>query len=170
MIKFNLDIDPATLSTAQQMTVAFKIKRIIKNPRVVRSTKIVKNAMIIRARQCRRYLEDIWEVNPKAGVSLRVCYWFAFPQTGTKREKATWYEGMPVVSSKWGDLDNRQKGFQDALEDAGVFPNDCTISELLLRKRYTFKKPHIEIGIAGDGGSQPIFKPEKPMENRRRKK
>lgn len=159
-MKVILDIDPARLSTAQQKIIAFKAKRVITNPRVARGMRMVKTAMMVKARLVRRTLDEFMTVNPQAGISLRVAFKFEFPATGTKREKASRFEDQPVTSGRWGDLDNRQKSFQDALMKSGAIPDDHFISELLLRKRYTFGKPRIEIGFFLDGGGEPIFTPE----------
>ena len=161
-MKVTIEVDPACLSTAQQTIVAFRSKRIIKNPRVKRSQRIVRDAMVVNSRKVRRYLDGMMMVNQRAGISLRVVFRFAFPSGGTKREKATRYEGQPVVSAKWGDLDNRQKGAQDALMQCGCIPDDHFITELLLRKVYTFGKPRIDFGFFIHSGNQdePVFTPE----------
>ena len=103
-MKVTIEVDPACLSTAQQTIVAFKAKRIIKNPRVRRSQRIIRDAMVIHSRKVRRYLDAMMEVNQRAGLSVRTAFRFEFPASGTKREKATRYEGQPVISAKWGGL------------------------------------------------------------------
>ena len=161
-MKVTIEVDPACLSTAQQTIVAFKARRIIKNPRVRRSQRIIRDAMIIHSRKVRRYLDEMMLVNPRAGISLREVFRFAFPSGGTKREKATRYESQPVISAKWGDCDNRAKGVDDALMQCHAIPDDHFITELLIRKVYTFGRPRIDFGFFLHSGNQdePIFTPE----------
>lgn len=161
-MKVTIEVDPACLSTAQQTVVWFKERRIIKNPKVRRSQRIVRDAMVVHSRKVRRYLDAMMMVNPRAGISLRVIFRFAFPSGGTKREKAIRYEGQPLTSAKYGDLDNRQKGVQDALMQCRAIPDDHFITELLLRKVYTFGKPRIDFGFFLHSGNpdEPIFTPE----------
>ena len=161
-MKVTIEVDPACLSTAQQTIVAFKAKRIIKNPRVRRSQRIVRNAMVVYARRVRRYLDAMMEVNPRAGLSVRTVFRFEFPASGTKREKATRYEGQPVISAKFGDCDNRFKATGDALMQCHAIPDDHFITELLIRKVYTFGKPRIDFGFFLHSGNpdEPIFTPE----------
>lgn len=139
---FTLDVDPARLSTAQQKGM-FK-GRVFTNPKVARGQRIVRDlALPHRAR-----LGDGFHGVP---VFAKVSYLFAFPKGGTKAEKAARYEGMPVVSGRYGDLDNRHKAVQDALfNQAGLLSDDVYISTLWLTKRYTFGKPRIEVEIQRD--------------------
>ena len=161
-MKVTIEVDPACLSTAQQTIVAFKAKRIIKNPKVRRSQRIIRDAMVIHSRKVRRYIDSMMEVNPRAGISLREVFRFAFPASGTKREKATRYEGQPVISAKFGDCDNRAKGVNDALMQCHAIPDDHFITELLIRKVYTFGRPRIDFGFFLHSGNsdEPIFTPE----------
>ena len=102
------------------------------------------------------------EVNPRAGLSVRTVFRFEFPASGTKREKATRYEGQPVISAKFGDCDNRFKATGDALMQCHAIPDDHFITELLIRKVYTFGKPRIDFGFFLHSGNpdEPIFTPE----------
>lgn len=153
MIKFMLDIDPAILSTAQQRICLFKQQRIIPNPKVARAMKIVRKHIDPFADKVRSMLDkELTEADPHAGVRVRVIFRFAVPKSATKKEQATWYEGMPVTSARWGDLDNRNKAMQDAIVQSGAIPDDHFITLLTLRKVYTFKQPKIDFVLGVDEG------------------
>lgn len=148
MLKVTLALDPALLSTAQQRLTLFLQRRIITNPRVARGMKLVQTLVKPFVAQ----IADVQRNSPTGAVKLGVIFYFAYPKTGTKAEKAARREGAPVVSGQYGDLDNRQKGFQDALVKAGCFTDDRFISSLLLKKRYTLGSPRIEMLVAADIG------------------
>lgn len=154
-MQFTLNIDPAELSSAQLKVINFKTKRIITNPRVARGMKLVRNAVFPYAKRC----AAIQASAPKGAVAVGVCFWFAYPASGTKKEKAARYAGEPVVSARWGDCDNRAKAFIDTLVQAGCFTDDRYISSLLIRKRYTFQNPRVEVLVVADKGDP--FDPEK---------
>lgn len=145
-----LDIDPATLSTAQQK--GMHNGKIFTNPRVAKSMRAVRVAMSTHARAVRSYIDHGLVGNLWAGVKLQVCFWFAFPKTGTKAERAQRFDGMPVTSGRYGDLDNRHKAFQDALVQSGALPDDRFVSILRLEKRYTMGRPRIWIDFSLDYG------------------
>lgn len=146
-----LDIDPATLSTAQQK--GMHNGKIFTNPRVAKSMRAVRVAMSPHAPAVRSYIDHGLAENLWAGVRLQVCFWFAFPKTGTKAERAQRFDGMPVTSGRYGDLDNRHKAFQDALVQSGALPDDRFISSLRLSKRYTFGRPRIWVDVQIDHGT-----------------
>lgn len=114
--------------------------------------RLIQTCMIGRAAEIRKWIDERLNATPWAGVALKVVYLFPFPKGGTKAERAARREGMPVISGRWGDLDNRQKGLQDALVRSHAMPDDHFISELILKKRYTLGRPRIECGIAIDYG------------------
>ena len=145
-----LDIDPATLSTAQQK--GMHNGKIFTNPRVAKSMRAVRVAMSPHAPAVRSFIDHGLSENIWAGVRLQVCFWFAFPKTGTKAERAQRFDGMPVTSGRYGDLDNRHKAFQDALVQSGAIPDDRFISILRLEKRYTMGRPRVWIDFSLDYG------------------
>lgn len=148
MQKVTLALDPALLSTSQQRITLFSQRRIITNPRVARGMKLVQTLV----KPFVTLMANVQRNSPTEAVKLGVIFYFAYPKTGTKAEKAARREGAPVVSGKYGDLDNRQKGFQDALVKAGCFTDDRFISSLLLKKRYTLGSPRIEVLVGPDLG------------------
>ena len=145
-----LDIDPATLSTAQQK--GMHNGKIFTNPRVAKSMRAVRVAMSPHARAVRWHIDNGLAKHLWAGVKLHVCFWFAFPKGGTKAERAQRFDGMPVTSGRYGDLDNRHKAFQDALVQSGALPDDRFVSILRLEKRYTMGRPRIWIDFSLDYG------------------
>ena len=147
-VSFRLNLDPSTLSTAQQKVIAFRQRRIIVNPRVARAMKTVRFAVTPFVEETRTSV-DRW-LSEGRGIGLSITFLFSYPKGGTKREKAARREGSPVLSAKWGDLDNRAKAFIDALVKAGMLPDDHLISNLSLRKRYTLSKPSILISFFPD--------------------
>lgn len=148
-----LHIDPATLSTAQQKVMNFHAKRIITNPRVAKAMRTVRSAATIYAKKA----EEVAKATPSKEFSLSVRFLFAYPKSLTKRQREEMYEGKPVTSARYGDLDNRGKAFVDALALAKWFPDDRFITTLTLTKRYTLRNPRIEV----------TFKPDKEVQNER---
>lgn len=147
-MQFTLNIDPAELSSAQQKVVNFYTKQIITNPRVARGMKLVRNSVFPFAAKCAAVQTSV----PHGALAVSVRFWFAYPMSGTKAEKAARYEGEPVVSGRYGDCDNRAKAFIDALVQAGCFVDDRYISKLTISKRYTLGKPRIDVSVDGDSG------------------
>ena len=151
MIKFMLDIDPATLSTAQQKGMFHG--RVFTNPKVARAMKTIQKHIEPFADKVRSTLDkELREADPHAGVKVRCIFRFAFPKSGTKKEKASWYEGMRVTSARYGDVENRYKHTGDSLVLAGAIPDDHFITLLTLRKVYTFKQPKIDFVLGVDEG------------------
>lgn len=143
-----LEIDPSVLSTAQQKIMNYKTKCIITNPKVKRAMRIVRS----EARVHRLKVRSVsYEDGKPTAVTLRAYFCFPFPKSLTKRERAKMYEGYPVVSAHYGDLDNRNKAFQDALVEAGWFEDDRYISHLDIRKVYS-EHPRIHIEVERDTG------------------
>ncbi len=141
--------------------MSFRFKRIITNPKVRKAMLRVEAAFKPYARLARAVQESA----PFGAVALGVKYYFPFPKSGTKKEKAARRGGQPCVSALYGDLDNRNKAFQDALVKAGAFPDDRYVSTLLLRKRYTLSTPRIEVAVVADKGgydNEPFTLHERP--------
>jgi len=160
-MRCTLLIDPSTLSSAQMKVMNFRMRRIISNPKVVKGMKRIKAAF----QQYVALAQAVQKSAPFGAVAVGIKYYFPFPQTGTKREKAERFGGQPVVSARYGDVDNRAKATIDALRDVGAFTDDRFISTLLLRKRYTLSQPRIEIVIVPDHGGydkEPLTLNEKP--------
>lgn len=160
-MRCTLLIDPSTLSSAQLKIMSFRLKRIITNPKVRKAMLRVEAAFRPYAHLARKVQESA----PFGAVALGVKYYFPFPKTGTKKEKAARFGGQPCVSALYGDLDNRNKAVQDAIVKAGAFPDDRFITTLLLRKRYTLSTPRIEVAVTADLGGyddEPFSLAEKP--------
>lgn len=147
-MKFTLEINPASLSSAQLKIMSFKMRRIITNPKVRKGMDVVKKAVKPYVKEAR----EIFDNAAHHAVALEVVFWFPFPKSGTKAEKAARVGGQPVVSALYGDADNRVKAFQDALKDAGCFADDRYVSTLVVRKRYTRSVPRIDVRIESDEG------------------
>lgn len=139
-----LDIDPSILSSAQQKIINHKTKCVIVNPKVAKSMRIVRK---IASAYTLKVREGMPWLCPRI---LSVRFLFPVPKSLTKKERATYYEGKPVVSARYGDLDNREKAFTDALIEAGWMPDDRYVSKLILSKAYTLGKPRIEVDIKED--------------------
>lgn len=149
----SLEIDPSVLSTAQQKIMNYKMKCIITNPKVKKAMRIVRNEAMVHRSKVRSVS---YEDGKPIAVMLRAYFCFPFPKSLTKREREKMYEGYPVVSAHYGDLDNRNKAFQDALVEAGWFEDDRYISHLDIRKVYS-EHPQIHIEVERDTGwSLPI--------------
>jgi len=146
-----LDIDPATLSTAQQKGMFHG--RVFTNPKVAKSMRAVRNAMLPVARGIREQLDMTCGDYSTLGIELTAIFYFAFPKSGTKKEKALRREGQPVTSARYGDLDNRHKAFQDAIAKSGAIPDDHFVSHLDIRKCYTLAKPRIAVWFDVDLGA-----------------
>lgn len=150
-MRIELPIDPATLSTAQQKGMHHG--RVFTNPKVARSMRIVQSAMKEHAPAVRRYIDEEMGYRPgRIGISLLVIFYFAFPKSGTKWEKALRRDGQPCLSARYGDLDNRNKAFQDAIVKSGAIPDDHFVTMLWLKKRYTLEAPRIVMHIDPDYG------------------
>ena len=102
-MRCTLLIDPSTLSSAQLKVLSFRLKRIITNPKVRKAMARVEAAFKPYAKLARQVQESA----PFGAVALGVKYYFPFPKSGTKKEKAARRGGQPVVSALYGDLDNR---------------------------------------------------------------
>lgn len=162
-MRFTLTIDPATLCTAQQKKVAWKQKVIFANPKVVRSMKVIAAAAApyrVRARA-------MFDAAPGHALAVGMKFWFAFPSTGTKAEKAARRAGEPITKRWSGDCDNRAKSVLDALTQAGFWEDDQYVTTLLVRKRYTLYQPRIDFVILPDTGgieAGPLAVEEKPSD------
>lgn len=148
MLKVTLALDPAMLSTAQTRITLFNQRRIITNPRVARGMKLVQTLVKPFVEQ----MSSVQRNSPTEAVKLGVIFYFAYPKTGTKAEKATRREGAPMTRTP--DCDNLVKSFQDALVKAGCFTEDKFISSLLVKKRRTLGSPRIELLVGQDMGDQ----------------
>ena len=146
---FVIDIDPATLSTAQQKKVSFKQRRIFSNPKVVAA----KSAVALLALPHRKAVRDMF--GGDTPLRLEATYYYKFPSSFPKKQMA---EGMPKITG--ADCDNINKAPQDALgtpkngpcgrNGAGLWDDDRRISTLLVSKRYTLLRPRIVFSIMQD--------------------
>ena len=146
---FVIDIDPATLSTAQQKKVSFKQRRIFSNPKVVAA----KRAVALLALPHRKAVRDMF--GGDTPLRLEATYYYKFPSSFPKKQRA---EGMPKTIG--ADCDNINKAPQDALGNpknapcgkngAGLWDDDKRISTLVISKRYTTGKPRIKFTVSQD--------------------
>ena len=150
-----LPIDPATLSTAQQKVMNFTTKRIITNPRVAKAMRVVSAFAKPYASDVRRAIDG------SHGYRLSVCFSFAYPKSmlNTRAKRAAAIDGAPVLSARYGDLDNRAKAFIDALVKAGWMDDDHLIAEMWLRKEYTLRTPCICVLIAPADANRRKYNP-----------
>lgn len=146
------DIDPKTLSTAQQKVMSWRTRRIITNPKVARAMKIVKKAAEPYAQKARKAVSS-----PNAPRRLVIKFTFQFPKEELKRKRKKYPEFYPATSLKCGDLDNRAKAFIDALVQAGWMPDDRFVTTLNLAKRYTYGMPKIDVSIQEDNIFQQVY-------------
>ncbi len=146
-LAFTLDLDPAVLSTAQQkgafVNRATGRVRFFTKKRVQRGENAVAFLARPYAAACRSAFGD-------GPVAVFCAFLFAYPKGASKAEREARREGAPVTSARYGDADNRFKSVQDALVKAGLFADDRLISTVCITKRYTLKKPRIEIVVRED--------------------
>jgi len=147
-VRFTIPIDPATLCTAQQKKIAWKQKVVFANPKVVRSMKTIAAAVAKYQPQARA----IFDAAPGHALAVGLKFWFAYPSTGTKAEKAARRAGFPITKRWSGDCDNRAKSVLDALTLAKFWEDDQFVTTLLVRKRYTLYQPRIDFAILPDTG------------------
>lgn len=137
-IQFNLNVNPAELSTAQEKGV-----RIVKIhgkaiPMFYEKAKAKKGrAMLMSA------LSKFKPKEPMHGpITLSVEYLFSYPK-GTP--KCRMLDDAPMVQRP--DVDNLQKMFQDVLTKMGFWDDDSQIWKLTLSKKRTVKEPMIKVSI-----------------------
>ena len=124
----HLDIDPATISTAQQRRWTRTGRTYMPAP--------VKNTHA-------RYMELLQPYTPHEPVTgpLRVIctVWYKAP---TKKQAGAHKQTRP-------DLDNIWKGLSDCITRAGIWNDDSQVTELHLRKCYCYDgdAPHITVSI-----------------------
>lgn len=138
-IKITLDINPAKLSTAQQKEIDFVHRRVFTKKRVAQGMRLVKTL-------ARPFASSVVSLVPRGNpVFLSVAYFYAYPKNTPKYKLV---EGIPMTVC--ADNDNRNKAPQDALVQAGFFPDDKFVSTTHITKRRTIYRPRIEIVIATD--------------------
>ena len=142
-MNFTFEIDPSSLSTAQQKVMNFHTKSIITNPRVAKAMRIVKAEALKHTQE----VLDMYGDGEQPPVELYISFKFPYPKSLTKRQREKCYEGEPVTSARYGDLDNRAKAFIDALVLARWIKDDRYISNLILAKVYTIGTPRISVSI-----------------------
>lgn len=152
--EFDLMVDPSTLATAQQKRYAMRNNKVMtfSDPRVARGMRIVTFLARNAVRKFRVELPP-----PGTPVRLDATYLYKIPKSRAKGKKA-YRDGDPCVSHAMGDADNRHKAVQDALADAGLFPDDTFVSDLRIRKVWTSGSPRIHIRIEPDGPSDTAVK------------
>lgn len=134
-----IEIDPSTLSTAQQKQIDFRTRRVFTNKKVIRGMKIVTfigKAMTHRIR----------EVLPFGkAVTVDAEFYYAYPKGTPKKDLI---EKFPMPSG--ADCDNRWKSVGDALTQAGWWDDDRLITHLGIDKFRTIHEPRIVITVSRD--------------------
>jgi len=149
--RFTLDVDPATLGTAQQKRFDPRTRRFFTDKRVAAGMK----AVSLLAKSAR--IAQNAEIPPYGTpVALTLKLYYAVPKSrrrGGKRANAP-TEGSPCTARWAGDVDNRPKSVIDALTDAGLWPDDQYVTHADLRKRWTLGRPRIEAWARTDFGEE----------------
>ena len=135
-VKFILGCSPYMLPTAQQRKVAV----IAGQPRIYKPAKIGKaeKTITLALRPYAKHFES-WKGLPFS-VDIDFCYEY---QKGTPKKSQIDY----LYNISRSDLDNLNKGFQDAMTEAGFWEDDSVIADLHLRKFRVVLEPRIEITI-----------------------
>ena len=135
-VRFVLDCSPYMVPTAQEKKIAMigNRPRLYKAPKVQKAEKTI---MLAMAPYAHHFSE--WK-NCPIGVWIDFCY--EYPSNTPKKDLVDFR-----YSLKKNDLDNSNKGFQDALTAAGFWDDDNKIAELHLRKFRVCTEPRIEIII-----------------------
>lgn len=153
-MRFTIEIDPSHVSTSQQRFISFRRRMVVPNPKVVRATREIIWRLKTRAKAIRAEADEAI-ADGRSGIVVAFAFWFPFPKTGTKKEKAERYEGQPV--RRRPDCDNLVKAVGDAVVKSGALPDDQFDTTLIVRKRYTFGQPRLVVGVAKDDGKSSIF-------------
>lgn len=143
-LTFRLDVDPATIGTAQQKRFDPRSKRFFTDRRVARGMRVM--SALAKSALSRAGRGAV----PRDGetVSLRLDLWYGVPKS-RRRELV---EGG-ACSAMWaGDCDNRAKSIIDSLTAAGFWPDDRYVSRLEVTKRWTHRAPGIVVTVGHDGG------------------
>lgn len=125
MTELLLQVDPATLSTAQQKGVDFYRRRVYTKAPVRKSHKLLLTEMLQEARLLgvEKYCGPI--------TAWRVCVEYIYRPRTLRRKDF----GAPKVTRP--DLDNLTKSVLDALTESGLaFSDDSQVSALEMSKRY----------------------------------
>lgn len=132
-------INPAELSTAQQKKISFRTRRVFTSARVARGIKTIKLLAL-------PHKKAIQEVVPWGSpIFLSIAFLHAYP-AGTPKSKRIDFAPMP----QGADNDNRIKAPQDALVQAGWFPDDRFITTTHITKRRTTGEPRIVVIVSQD--------------------
>lgn len=135
-VRFVLGCSPYMVPTAQEKKIAMigNRPRLYKAPKVQKAEKTI---MLAMAPYAHHFSE--WK-NCPIGVWIDFCY--EYPSSTPKKDLVDFR-----YSLQKNDLDNSNKGFQDALTAAGFWEDDNKIAELHLRKFRVCTEPRIEIII-----------------------
>lgn len=124
----HLDIDPATISTAQQRRWTRTGRTYM--PRQVKDT---------HARYM-ELLEPYTPQEPVTGPLMVICtVWYKSP---TRKQNGAYRDKRP-------DLDNIWKGLSDCITKSHIWQDDSQVAELHIRKQYCYEgdAPHITVSI-----------------------
>lgn len=135
-VRFILGCSPYMVPTAQEKKIAMigGRPRLYKQAKVQKAEKTITLAMTPHA-----YLFKGWSGSP-IGVWIDFCY--EYPQSTPKKDLVDFR-----YSQQKNDLDNSNKGLQDALTAAGFWEDDSLIAELHLRKFRVLTAPRIVITV-----------------------
>ena len=84
-----------------------------------------------------------WEFDPASIRAVELTFFFAYPKSTAKKRMI---DG--AICCTKGDLDNLAKGVLDAMEQAGVLPNDRQIAHLDVAKHWTTGRSRIHYYLA----------------------
>ena len=150
-----LQVDPSTLSTAQQKgerVVGGHIQHFIK-PKVQKSQDALYNAIltewkknggkttVVKMKNGRYREVCVSPFAPKEPVILGVGFAFPFTSNTPKKKR----ESGKVMMVERPDLDNLIKGTQDALVHAGVLPDDSQVAGYCNIYKYRSERPCVII-------------------------
>lgn len=137
ILHITLDIDPATISTAQQKRFDPRSRRFFTNGKVLQGMRLILSLASPYASAVRSMISEA------DGVELGMAFLYAYPKS-TPRERRI--DLIPLPSG--ADSDNRAKAPIDALALAGWWSDDRIITRHVLAKLRTTGIPRIEIAVA----------------------
>lgn len=134
--RMTLDIDPASLSTAQQKRYNPRTGRFFRSRRVARGMAEVTRLARAGTDGARAALKGAH------GVELGMAFLYAWPKSAPRSARG---ECVPMPTG--ADCDNRAKAPIDALADAGWWGDDREITRLVVAKMRTDGRPRIVVAV-----------------------
>lgn len=149
--KFSIMVDPATIATPQQKRYSMVAGRIrtFAHPKVARGMRVVQFMATNAIRKVNAVMPPFYKP-----VKLDILFLYAVPKTRrnrTVRGEPPPCEGEPCTAHWAADCDNRAKLVIDALTKCRCWNDDKDVTDLHVRKVWTYGPPHIEAEISEDG-------------------